>query len=35
MYEICYLDIPFEEKDIVKRLGMKWDKNKKLWYTTQ
>jgi hypothetical protein len=27
-----WLTVPFEDKDIVKTLGAKWDANKKRWY---
>lgn len=27
-----YLEVPFEQEDIVKKLGSKWDKEKKQWY---
>ena len=30
--EITYLDCPYREKNIVKKLGGKWDKEKKKWY---
>ncbi len=32
--ERFYLDVPFEEKDRAKRLGAKWDWEKKQWYFT-
>jgi len=27
-----WLTVPYEEKDIVKSLGAKWDSKKKKWY---
>ena len=27
-----YLYVPFEEKDFVKKLGAKWDKENRSWY---
>ena len=29
-----FLKVPFEDKDEVKRIGAKWDKEKKSWYIT-
>lgn len=29
-----YLQVPYQEKDYVKSLGAKWDKQKKCWYYT-
>ena len=29
-----YLNVPFEEKDEVKKLGARWDYNMKRWYYT-
>jgi len=28
----CYIDCPFSEKDVAKKMGAKWDKDKKKWY---
>ncbi|MFC1337399.1 MAG: hypothetical protein G8D89_16465 [gamma proteobacterium symbiont of Clathrolucina costata] len=30
-----YLDVPFEEKDLVKLLGAKWDRRRKRWYVPE
>jgi DNA topoisomerase-3 len=27
-----YLKVPYEEKDEAKKLGAKWDKDRKLWF---
>lgn len=27
-----YFDVPFQEKDIAKKMGAKWDHMKKLWF---
>lgn len=27
-----FLNVPFEDKDVVKKLGAKWDQDKKKWY---
>ena len=29
-----YLKVPFSQKDKAKKLGAKWDRNKKKWYWT-
>lgn len=29
-----YLNVPFAEKDLVKSMGARWDKYKRLWYIT-
>ena len=31
-FERIYLDVPYAKKDPVKKLGARWDKNKKKWY---
>lgn len=31
-FERIYLDVPYAKKDPVKKLGARWDKNKKQWY---
>ena len=30
--ERIYLDVPYEEKDVVKSNGAKWDPSKKKWW---
>lgn len=30
-----YLDVPFDDKDIVKSYGAKWNKELRRWYVTQ
>jgi len=32
--EFVFLDCPFGEKDIVKKLGARWNTDKKKWYVT-
>jgi ribonuclease HI len=31
-YKKIYLDVPFFKKDLVKKIGAKWDRKKKKWY---
>ncbi len=33
--EIVHLHSDFDDKDIVKAYGAKWDKESKTWYTTE
>jgi hypothetical protein len=30
-----YLDVPFEDRELVKALGAKWDRNEKSWYAPE
>ena len=32
-YKRIYLDVPFDDKDYVKKHGARWDSNKKKWHT--
>lgn len=32
MYGKIYLNVPFAEKDLAKKLGAKWDGSLKKWY---
>ena len=32
-YKRIYLDVPFDDKDYVKKHGARWDNIKKKWYT--
>lgn len=31
----CKLNVPYSEKDIVKDLGARWDKENKTWYSSK
>ena len=32
-YELVYLNVPYDDKDIVKSKGAKWDASTKTWFT--
>lgn len=32
---VVYLDVPYQEKDIAKKRGAKWDGEEKKWYVPQ